>query len=273
MVGFLHLLLLALVTWSQLEQAQFKIDNADSCTRGKARIHSVEVDEIPSLQKIVVGTTMEDKEQCIITYCSYNSTYPLLLQQLLEKLPLFFKGHILYRVGGWPGMENGCLEHCHVPYAFKVCAFKEAQALGYKKVLWLDALIEPLKNLQPLFDHLDKYPCIYRYSLYPFQSIVTEEIIEDFQLSNKEINACYHIASGILGFNFSSKAARQSLADWHEAVLRGKSFYTHFPEQIPLSIIFYRNQLARCAFKRKLLHINIDYREDYFFRINYAKKQ
>lgn len=266
-------LLASSISLQTLEEAQKTINEMRGCPRGKAQIVNEHVKEVPTLQRVVINTSPTDKKRCIITYATLNNSYGQRLEQLLNRLKHTYRGHVLYRIGGWPNMEAGCLNHCDVPYAFKACAFQEAYKLGYQKVLWLDALVEPLKDIMPLFKHIRKKTVLYRYSIYNFGSQVTQEILNDFNLSFDEAKNYSHIATGILGFNFESKDAVQVLQEWHAAVLRRKSFYTNFPEQIPLSIILHKYKLDDRAFGPNLVTISSNDDPNCFFRIDYTRKQ
>ena len=268
----LDCLLASEVSLQKLEEAQRMINNNRPGFRGRINIIDGLSNEVPSLQKLIINTSQEDRECCIITYASYNKKYHFLLEQLIARLKQTFRGHLLYRIGGWPNMEAGCLGHCDVPYAFKVCAFKEALELGYKKVLWLDALVEPLQDLTPVFDRIEKQTCTYRYSFYPFKDYVTQEILDDFQLTFEEVKNYSHIAGGILGFNFKSKIAVTFLNEWHDSVERKKSFYTNFAEMLPLSILLHKYHLDDCAFGPNLATFSANGNVPFFFRINYERK-
>lgn len=260
------------ITLQTLNEAQKMIDNGRTNSKGKINIISESMSTVPLLQRLIINTSPEDRECCIITYVSYNKSYTTLLEQQIARLKQTFRGHVLYRIGGWPNMESGCLSHCDVPYGFKACAFKEALELGYKKILWLDSLVEPLKDLTPIFDHIEKQTCVYRYSFFPFNDHVNQEILNDFQLSFEETKNYSHIAAGILGFNFKSKIAVAVINEWHDSVERKRSFYGNFHDQIPLSIILHKYHLENCAFGPNLVTFSENIDQPFFLRINYGRK-
>ncbi|MDB6081732.1 MAG: hypothetical protein JWO53_1004, partial [Chlamydiia bacterium] len=108
--------------------------------------------ELPKYEIIPVNSESSDRENCVIIYSSFNRYYQQGLERLVQHIKESdFKGHIIYRLGGWPDTEGGSLVLAHVPYAFKVCLFKEVQALGYKRAFWLDTSILPLVSLNTLF--------------------------------------------------------------------------------------------------------------------------
>jgi hypothetical protein len=257
------------VEQSDLIQAQSRID-VSRCARGRSRPHIIN-GEVSKLCIQAINTAVEDRDCCIITYASFDPPYPSLLKQLLEKLADVFQGHVLYRIGGWPGMESGCLLHCHIPYAFKACAFEEAYRLGYKKVLWLDVRAEPLRPLGPLFEEIQQEGCLYRYAHGKLlRKLITPEILEDFQLSRNEIQKYRHIASGVLGFDFSKPAMLGLLREWHASAERGRSFYTSFPDEVPLSILLHKYGLHGLG--KNLATFDKREINNAFFLFDYSKK-
>jgi len=259
--------------WADLLEAQEVIDTSRKAPgRKRPQIVSPFDTRIPKLHILPIHTTPENKEYCIITYASWDPPYPELVEQLLNRLPEVFCGHLLYRIGGWPGMELGCLAHSQVPYAFKVCAFVEAYRLGYRKILWLDALAMPLRPLLPLFEQIEKAGCIYRFADKKLlRRLVTQELLDDFQLSRNKIRGQRQIASGILGLNLADPTIFALLNDWHASVERKKSFYTLFPEEVSLSILLHQYNLANIP-SDNLVTFDPSDPEESFFLFDYSKK-
>lgn len=261
-----------------LKEAQKKINKNPSIGRGQTRIIKKEKNQkYPYLNVLVLNTTPEDKECCIISYASYNKTYPQLLQSLVGRLKDTFKGHVLYRIGGWPNMENGCLEHSDCPYGFKACAFQEAYDLGYKKILWLDSLLNPLKDLTPLFDAIEKNIAIYRYDAYFSEGFINQNVLDAFNLTFDEVKSCKHMASGIFGLNFHKPIAVEFLKAWHESeVTKKQGYFSFIPEQIPLSILLRQFNLHECGFHDPYLLIIgkvTSKDDDFFFEWDPIRKQ
>jgi hypothetical protein len=238
------------VTIKDLRVAQKKINQSPYFGRERTRIIKNEKNQkYPHLNVLVLNTTPEDKECCIISYASYNKTYPQLLEFLLGRLKDTFKGHVLYRIGGWPNMENGCLAHSDCPYGFKACAFQEAYDLGYKKILWLDSLLNPLKDLTPLFDAIEKNTAMYRYDAYFSEKFINRNVLEAFNLTFDEVKSYKHMAAGIFGLNFHKPLAVEFLKAWHESeVTKKRGYFNHIPEQIPLTILLRQFNLDECGF-------------------------
>ena len=78
--------------------------------------------------------------------------------QQLGETCLFFRDTL--PKGSPPHREYGRLRgpsHSCIPYAFKAYAMMEAAAKGYKRILWADACILPIRSLEPIWEHTAKY--------------------------------------------------------------------------------------------------------------------
>jgi ribosomal protein S8 len=99
-------------------------------------------------ERIALRCSDNDKKNCILIYASFNDRYPLGVWRLVEALKNSdYAGHVIFRIGGWPNIAQGDLKLAHVPFAFKPCFFKEAEQLGYQRILWLDSSVLPAPGL------------------------------------------------------------------------------------------------------------------------------
>ena len=197
-----------------------------------------------------IDTTEEDLSCCIITYASNNRNREgdaekkiLRMKASLEKVG--FKGHLLYRIGGWPNMEEGCLAHCHVPYGFKVCAFLEALRLGYKKAIWLDVSIIALKPLDSLFQWIQEKNCLYRFAYNPLDRYAHDLFLQAMNISLEELSDIPHISACVVGLNLEDQNVRNFLQAWHQSVLEEDAYFSFYPEQLPMSVLMKRYGLTQ----------------------------
>ena len=51
----------------------------------------------------------------------------------------------------WSEMPRGCPPHEQMPYAFKAYAMEEARQTGAELIMWLDASILPIRDLEPIW--------------------------------------------------------------------------------------------------------------------------
>lgn len=197
-------------------------------------------DEVPQSGLIPVNCAMDDKENCLILYASFNWHYPDGLKRIIKiAQESDFKGHILYRIGGWPNVEGGSLTLAHVPYAYKACLFKEAQRLGYKRVLWLDTSIVPLVSLNTIFQMIQEkgyFAFANSHSVGPYTNNASCAYFGITRSKSQKIRSCM---SGMFGVDLTQDIGKNLIDSWYLAAQDKKAFYTSRPDQNSLSILFY----------------------------------
>lgn len=208
-------------------------------------------------------------DTCIISYASFNDPYPKLMKMFSENLKKQNHSDFILRIGSWPNIKNGCLEHSHIPYGFKACAFLEAIELGYKKIIWLDSSVEIVQSIQPLLKYLDHAPIFFRESKYPFKPLITDRLKQELGLSEAELEQFNHIASGILGINAENPQVLELIHKWHDLQSKLTFFHDLFPEQLVLSVLINRLGLSEHIFPN--LCSFDDHNDRAIFRINYEK--
>lgn len=251
--------------------------NGNAFRRSKAeRFSLVDLNNFvyPDLVRIPINSTMSDLSRCIIIYVSMQFNKIEILREniyrVIESLKRFgYSGHLIYRIGGWPNMEDGCLSHCHVPYGFKACAFKEVVKLGYKKVIWMDSIMQIIKPLNLLFDWVERNNCLYRFSYYPLSVYANDLFIESFNLKKEELETIPHIATGIIGLNLENENVLQFIEAWHESVLQENGYFSFFPDQLPFSILMKKYGLINGIYSDNLVKIRDEKLDDCFFSLDY----
>lgn len=209
-----------------------------------------------------------DPTICVTCYSSINARYETNLYQegfkrLLQSLEdCNFPGDVLYRVGGWPDMEHGGILLCDTPYAFKICAFEEAQRLGYKQVLWLDLSVSALTDLSHVFEKIKRDGAYFRKSFHGFAEhsgkIISTDLAQAYNRPQHELEKITHYATGILGLDLENPKVQQLLSDWRLLAEQKTPFYSCFPEQVPFSILVDKYDLHQglCPFEEILFEGN-----------------
>ncbi|HEY4255019.1 MAG TPA: hypothetical protein VGM34_01565 [Chlamydiales bacterium] len=192
----------------------------------------------PQFEIVPMGCGEEEKECCVITYASFNQHYPEAVEKLRAQLEkVGFRGHFIYRIGGWPDLEGGSLALAHVPYAFKPCFFQEAKRLGYQNVLWLDCSMRPVRSLDEVFQQIASQG----YFLYPSGTVLapvcSKQAIEAFGLTEEDARTISSIAAGVMGLNVTHPKGAEALEMWMNAARNGLGFFSPRPEQNAFSII------------------------------------
>jgi hypothetical protein len=191
---------------------------------------------------INVNCKKEEKENCIVLYSSFNFEYPKAIKNLINTIKNSdFKGHIIYRIGGWPDLEGGSLIFSHIPFAFKICAFKEAERLGYKNALWLDASVMPLKSLNKVFDIINKQGYFTFLSDFNIKELCNREVCEVLGVNFDEAANIPGYIAGILGFNFKNKQGLAAVNRWFEVTkYHEECYFSYYQEFCVISIILHQ---------------------------------
>ncbi|HEY5259878.1 MAG TPA: hypothetical protein VIJ46_04450 [Rhabdochlamydiaceae bacterium] len=202
--------------------------------------------EVPRSGSVAVNCAPNDRNRCVLVYSSFNERYPQGLERLVDLIKHSdFKGHVLYRVGGWPDVEGGSLTLAHLPYAFKVCYFKEAERLGFKRVFWLDAAIVPLVSLNDIFQTIEEqgyftvgntHSVGQHFNTYAAAAMgITVE-------AAAQMPAC---SVGILGFDLTNERAKKTLDRWYEITKTSEeASYSSRPELNIISVILNQMEMT-----------------------------
>lgn len=204
----------------------------------------IKEDEEAIFEKVYFNTSPHERDLCIISYASFNSWYPVRIKKLKDNLhKVKFQGHYLYRIGGWPNVEEGSLLLAHVPYAFKLCMFKEALSYGYRKILWLDSSFVPLQDLAYIFKIIEERGYLIVSDPNKFLNYINEKVLEYFNLSVVDSNNVDGVAAGIIGFDFTNENAKKIFYTWNRAAWELEGFLSSRPEQNALAAILYKLKL------------------------------
>lgn len=204
-------------------------------------------DEMPLFEKHSFRVTEKTKHRCLLIYASGNGDYGKKASQLLKNLQeIGYSGHVLMRVGGFPDAEHGGLKLCHIPYAFKLQFFKEAERLHFKEVLWLDLSMHPLTDLDMIFSEIQRngYFLLKISSLLENKEKFLKSAAESLSVSYEEYSNIPHISSALLGLDLSSAKALELLSFWEMYTKEPLACVTWHPDDLSLSVAAYR---SRCT--------------------------
>lgn len=212
----------------------------------------------PEFEILSFGDPQKGKDQCIISYATYNESYaPLqkLLIKSLKRSPI--NGDILVRLGGWPDIEGGSLKLAHVPHSFKPAFFREAQRLGYKRVLWIDTGLVVEKDLQPIFDIIKKNGYfVTEFPFSPRSQLYNEKVLNYFNISKKKMNKPPLCWTAIVGLDLTHPTGREILNRWYSAAEALDPFLNIVVDQTPFSFILYQLGLKSICHRDKIVSPN-----------------
>lgn len=201
----------------------------------------------PKLVKIDFGNDPNQRERCIICYIScghggrnYENGLAVMIKAL-EKVN--FKGHLIYRVCGWPSLSKGRLHYADVPYAFKPFMFEEVKDMGYRNILWLDSCFIPIKELSAIFSCLEKNGyCYYN------EGTDTQDNLEPWDYIRQALNApqqseYLNVITQIVGISCTHPTGLALLEEWTRAACAKLPFLNHSADQLCFSYLINKNKL------------------------------
>lgn len=140
-------------------------------------------------------------------------------RRLMATLENRYDGDILF----WTKESDvGAPLHTDNPYAFKIYAFEKAKSLGYKNILWLDASVYCVNDVQPVFDIIEKEGYIMQYAGQKLGAWANDNCLEYFNLTRDDAMdiICYGNA-GFLGLNFDFEISNKFFELWKKAAIDG----------------------------------------------------
>lgn len=221
-------------------------------------------EEIPRQELIHVNCSGDEKNNCLIAYSTFNRNYPKALERLVNIVKNSdYTGDILYRLGGWPNEEGGSLILAHVPYAFKVSYFKEAQRMGYKRVFWLDTAVCPLVSLNEIFKIIqDKGYFIMGCAPHTVGQFCNETAVAAFGLSLNETEQIPFCSAGIFGVDFTNEKGAKIIDLLYKAAHDKDAFFSSRSDQAALSIILYQMGIADFVSIERMPHHRNEIKSD-----------
>jgi hypothetical protein len=215
--------------------------------------------EMPIFKRLFLGGASPlDLSRCIVFYVSYNESphpfdkeaiYSEKMLEVVRQLQIEgYKGHVLFRIGGYPLIERGGLRLAHVPYSFKILSLIEASTLGYENVLWLDCTIHPTNNLASVFSKLSKDGVFLLGSSTTLNieydyGLLSDAALEYSSLNKEDLFDIEQITAAIIGISFKNRRAHALIKEWYRLTAEVYPAMTLYPEQFLLSIATKRAKL------------------------------
>lgn len=113
--------------------------------------------------------------------------------------------------------------HGVCPYGFKPYALLHAVQLGYTHVLWADASVWAIRNIQPMFDHIDRHGWMFFLNTCT-GNWTSDACLEAFGVTRDESMNIPMLMGICMGFNMTHPTTERFLKIWLEHANNGKSF-------------------------------------------------
>lgn len=204
--------------------------------------------ELPKFEKLYLRCGASERENCIILYASYNLNYPKGLERLIKIISdSDFRGHVYYRIGGWPNAADGGLDYIDTPYGFKFCAFKEAQKEEYKRVLWMDASIIPVASLNAVFNNMiRKQGYFVQANNHNVGEYMNERCAKAFGITLQDTDNMLSCSAAVIGIDFTHEKGKEFFAAWEAMLKKPEASYSARSDQNLISIVLH--QLGMTSF-------------------------
>lgn len=112
--------------------------------------------------------------------------------------------------------DVGAKPHSQSMYGFKPLAIEKAYNLGYRELLWLDASMYVIKDLDPIFKEIEKNGFYAQDSGWENERWTTDNALRYFGTNKGRM-----ISSGVLGVNMNHSKGIQFLEKWTTAMKNG----------------------------------------------------
>lgn len=157
---------------------------------------------------------------CVINFAK-GSWYPAGQQRLVQSLrEVGYKGDILlFR----DEAELACPSHSTAPYAFKPYALSHAVRAGYEIVLWADSSVWAIRNVQPIFDHIEKHGHLFFYNGW-CDTWTSDACMKAFGICRAQLKITPHLMGICMGWDMRRPKCKVFLDRWFEKANDGVSF-------------------------------------------------
>lgn len=106
--------------------------------------------------------------------------------------------------------------HSEMMYSFKPRAFVKAQDLGYTSLLWLDASMYAIKDLNPLFEHIEQHGYFFQNSGWKNSDFYNSKARRYYGEPHGDM-----ISSGVLGLSLTNPDSKEFLFRWFRDMTYG----------------------------------------------------
>ncbi|MEO6305968.1 MAG: hypothetical protein ABIP51_22670 [Bacteroidia bacterium] len=163
------------------------------------------------------------KKNAIVSFSNKNGRYAQNMARLSESLRNNFDGDF---IGFTNEASIGSPPHHLMPYAFKIYAIEAALKTGlYKNILWLDSSCFAIKNVQPIFDEIDKDGFIFIDAGHYLGNYSTDACLAYYGITRDEAMLIKMVGNaGFLGLDFTNDKAVEFFDLWKRSMEKGMFF-------------------------------------------------
>lgn len=155
-------------------------------------------------------------KRAIVSLANNRGNYYQGLARLGDSLKDRFDGDFF----GFMGEHSvGAPKHAENPYAFKLYALEAAIDKGYDQILWVDSSVYAIKDVQPIFDIIDRQGYVMQDSGHYVGNWGSDIQLNAFNLNrDKAMGMRMYGNAGLLGLNIKSPIAMGFFIKWRHCM-------------------------------------------------------
>ena len=114
----------------------------------------------------------------------------------------------------WTEHPAGCPTHQELPYAFKPWAFEEADRIGYRLAMWMDASCWVIRDLAPLWERIEREGHLLFRGGWSVGQWCKDEALDPLGMTRDEAMAIPDIHAAVIGLDLWNPDACAWLEEW-----------------------------------------------------------
>lgn len=112
--------------------------------------------------------------------------------------------------------QVGCKPHSVCPYQFKPYAIDKVRKMGFTSILWADSPIVAVKDLSPVFDHIERHGFIFFDNIgHPLGKWMNDKGLAHFGLTRSAAMNIQQIMACCFGLDFTNPKAQEFFNLYH----------------------------------------------------------
>jgi hypothetical protein len=111
--------------------------------------------------------------------------------------------------------EINCEHHSVIPYKFKAYAIKKAIEMGYTQIVWCDSPVVAIKNITPVFEHIEKHGYAFFDNIgHSLGMWTNDKCLEYFGITREEAMNIKMIMASCMAFNMDFDITRKFMKEY-----------------------------------------------------------
>lgn len=151
--------------------------------------------------------------RCVVSFSDNAGHYRGKMQRLEQSLKGRFNGDFL----GFTSYEEiNCEHHKVIPYKFKAASIMRAVQMGYDQILWCDSPIHATQDLEPVFNHLDKFGYMFFDNIgHSLGKWTNQKALDYFKMTREEANQVKMIMACCMGFDVRLQFVKDLIFEYY----------------------------------------------------------